>query len=317
MRQRRVWSELLPLKKLGEREVLDLLVRFDLQLLAAVRPTDMSDVRDLVRRCRDAGVSIGLWPMLDDSHGRWPSAVNISQFRTWVLALMKHLEGDLPDEIAMDLEPPFGLVSRIFSQQKTSPNSMARSSMADTRRDLVALHNDLCAYGVACSAAVVPMVLFDRREEGGWQQIFGTPIDGIPWSHVSVMAYTSILEGWSRGVLSRASVKALLAALATTTVARYGHAAGISLGAVHVGALGDEPIYRSPDELHEDVSIATAAGVETLTLFDLSGVLRRGPAKDWLEAFTDPPSRVTVASSLRATGFTALCRVVGAFPSLG
>ena len=53
-----------------------------------------------------------------------------------------------------------------------------------------------------------------------------------------------------------------------------------------MGALGDEPRYRDPSELAVDVAVARAGGVETLNLFDLGGVLRRGPAEAWLEALT-------------------------------
>jgi hypothetical protein len=53
---------------------------------------------------------------------------------------------------------------------------------------------------------------------------------------------------------------------------------------VGTGAFGDEPSYRSVDELRRDVAIATAAGITDLSLFDLGGILRRGPAAAWLEA---------------------------------
>ena len=56
------------------------------------------------------------------------------------------------------------------------------------------------------------------------------------------------------------------------------------------GALDHEPVYRGPFELADDVAIAASCGVTDLTLFDLGGVMRRGPAEAWLEAFIAPPS---------------------------
>jgi hypothetical protein len=105
------------------------------------------------------------------------------------------------------------------------------------------------------------------------------------------MLYTSILEGWSHGLLRRADALALGAAGCAASRARFGAKAGASLGAVGPGAFGDEPVYRSPGELAEDVGAARAEGVDDLALFDLGGVLRRPPAEAWLEAFTTAPAR--------------------------
>jgi hypothetical protein len=68
-------------------------------------------------------------------------------------------------------------------------------------------------------------------------------------------------------------------------VRRWGEHAGISLGCVGTGAFADEPTYRAPSELAEDVTIARAAGCDRLSLFDLGGVLAREPAEAWLDAF--------------------------------
>ncbi|MFK5151303.1 hypothetical protein ACI4CU_28550, partial [Klebsiella pneumoniae] len=79
----------------------------------------------------------------------------------------------------------------------------------------------------------------------------------------------------SRRVLDRRDVRALLSAATLAAVARFGDRASVSLGCVGTGALGDEPIYRSPDELADDVAIAAEAGATDLALFDLGGVLAR------------------------------------------
>lgn len=133
------------------------------------------------------------------------------------------------------------------------------------------------------STAVMPVVPFDGA--GQWmQRALGTPADDLPVQHHSVMAYTSLLEGWSRGLVDRRRAEWLLAVCARKTRARWGTRAGLSLGAVGTGAFGDEPVYRGPLELARDVAIARAAGIDELSLFELGGVLRRPPAEAWLEA---------------------------------
>ena len=86
-------------------------------------------------------------------------------------------------------------------------------------------------------------------------------------------------------MLGRESAGAVLSEGARLTRLRFGRRAGISLGAVGKGALGDEPVYRDVSELAQDVAIARAQGVDDLALLDLGGVLARPNPEAWLEAF--------------------------------
>src|SRR5262249_46470035 len=97
-------------------------------------------------------------------------------------------------------------------------------------------------------------------------------------------AYTSLLEGWSRGLVDRRRAEALLGACARLARRRFGDRAGLSLGAVGAGAFGNEPAYRTVDELARDVAIARRAGIEELSLFELGGIVRRAPIEPWLDA---------------------------------
>lgn len=141
----------------------------------------------------------------------------------------------------------------------------------------------------------------------------GTPVDGIPWDHATAMLYTSILEGWSRGALHRDDAVSLLAGGCRAARARWGAAAGASLGAVGTGALGDEPVYRSAGELAEDVAVARACGIDDLALFDLGGVLARPPVAPWLDAFTrTEPLSMAPRMTLRARVCLAAASLPGA-----
>ena len=153
--------------------------------------------------------------------------------------------------------------------------------------------------GVRCSAAFAPPVLLDSPGKGGWQRLLGTPVDGLGWASAGPMLYTSLFEGWSRGLVDRQSARALLARGCVAARARFGAAASVSLGCVGPGALETEPVYRSMGELADDVALARAAGIDDLALFDLGGVFRRSargapPPEAWLDAFVETPPAVTV-----------------------
>ena len=145
-----------------------------------------------------------------------------------------------------------------------------------------------------------------------FQGILGTPVDGVAFGSVSIMAYTSILEGWSRGLLDRRASLGVLGECARLARARYGDRASISVGTVGTGAFTDEPVYRSVAELADDVAVARAFGVDDLSLFDLGGLLRRGPAEAWLEAFVtdrDAPSDLPRRVRLGSAALRALARL--------
>ncbi len=292
--RRRVWSETLPFSALTDPSTLRLLARFDVELVAAVRPWDLVDVPALVGACNDAGVGLGLWPMIADADGRWANALNALAFTRFVRDLLDAVpDGARIIDIAVDLEPPFGVVTTALRSPAAVWPSLASingtnwtAARALFRTLIGAVHER----GVLCTSAVLPFVLLDPR--GGRlrpiQRVLSVPVDALPWDHASVMLYTSMMEGWSGGFVRRDRAVDLLARGSAAARRRFGHAAGVSLGVVDVGALGDEPRYRDPAELAADVAAARREGVDAITLFDLGGVLRRGPPEAWLDALTRP-----------------------------
>ena len=319
--RRRIWSEEVPFEVLTTPRVLGLLARFEVDLLVAVRPGQERALPRVLGACNDAGVRVGAWPMLEDADGRWVSGRNAPSFTAFVRSLVDaaQAEGCAPAEVAFDLEPPFEEVRRLLPNgsgilglgrgifgDRSDNAGLGRADrgradpgrageFARAERELARLADELLARGIGSSAAAVPLMLVEDR----WEQLLGTPVDGPGWGHVSFMLYTSILEGWSRGLLRRRDAVAILAAGCRAAGARYGSRAGASLGAVGVGAFGDEPTYRDPAELAEDVGVARAAGVDDLTLLDLGGVLGRLPAEPWLEAFVSAPAAAIDAGSTR------------------
>jgi hypothetical protein len=248
------------------------------------------------------------------------SAGNAAAFSAFVERLCDALA---PGEIVLDLEPPIeamraSMASRARHAHLLPPGADPASFRA-ARAGIAALAARLHARGIAVSAAIAPPIVFDPKGASPWQERLGTPVDGVAWDHVSPMLYTSIIEGWSRGILGRADTRAILAAACAASAARFPGRGGASLGAVGTGAFGDEPTYRDAAELADDVAIARAAGLDDLALFELGGVLRRPPAEAWLEAFVATPAAARPpAATPRARAALAGVRLAtGALAALG
>ncbi len=312
----RIYCETLPYAQLVRPRTIELLRRHDLELVLAVRPWQLAELTSVMATLRDGGVPVSIWPMLSDDEGRWASASNAASFVAFLLDTADALAaaGHTPREVLLDLEPPFVHARALAAGGAgmlgaARPRPTSAGAMDAASNELTAAVAELHARGIATASAVWPLVALDPPGTRGWQSLLGTPVDALATGRVSVMMYTSILEGWSRGAIRRRDATALLAAASARVASRWGAGAGMSLGCVGTGALEDEPIYRSPLELAEDVALARAGGCVDLSLFDLGGVLGREPAEAWLDAFAHGAEMIDARTSTRVRAARRLARI--------
>lgn len=299
----------MPLRELESPALLRALAARGVELRAAVTPEDLRSIPRLVRACAAEGARVGFWPLLDDARGRWGSCENAEAFAEHVgeVEAAARAEGAEGGAFVLDLEPPIG-AARAIAAGRISGFFAGGGPWLPGAETLAGLARALRARGGRVEVAAIPAVVADGLAPG-WERALGTPVGSLACDHVSAMLYTSLFEGYSRGFLRRRDARRLLYALGRAARRRYGSRAGVSLGVVGGGALGDEPRYRSPDELADDVAIARAAGVDALGLYSLDGALARPPVEVWLEAFAassagrgagPPPPAVRARATLAA-----------------
>ncbi len=317
--RKRIWCETAPVEMLASPAVARLLADHAVEPIVAVQPGQEVDVAATIALLRKTGLRPALWPMLDDAHGRWGSAWNMDRFVAWLRTAARtvgHGPGAL--DLFVDLEPSIDLVASVLSPRPASDGAMRaalrRSPLATAWSLLARAVQGLQADGYRVIGTVAPMVVWDRPPGrdgcvGGWQALLGTPIDGIPWDGMHLMVYTSMLQGWSGGLLDRRALARFVRAAAARVLQRYGPGAGISLGVTGPGALRDEPCYHRVADLIDDVGQARAAGVQDIALFDLGGVLGREYPTDWLRAL-DASRRGPAATSGRFAALSIACSAV-------
>ncbi|MFO0677887.1 MAG: hypothetical protein U0169_15220 [Polyangiaceae bacterium] len=328
-RDLRVWCELLPHAELVRPRSLDFLVRYGLDVALAVRPQDLGGLADVVGTLTDVGIGVALWPMLDDADGRWANSANASAFVAFAEATVKaaHAGSARAMEIVFDVEPPIDEGRRALAlvadswrdAWRASPEAVAiwrrvTARVPAAERAYLAAFARFREEGLLVSSALLPTALAGGDRAAAWERAIGVPHLADAWDHASLMIYTSLLEGWSRGVLGRKDAVAVLDHASRSTLRRFGARAGVSLGTVGVGAFGNEPVYRDPGELAADVAVVRNVGIERLALFDWAGVLARPPVEPWLDAFAGSDgSRPTYVpeKTLRATALLRVLRAVG------
>ncbi len=297
--RRRAWTEFLPPEELGASATIDLLARFHIEPIVALPPAaETPKLADALHRLSTSGVPFGIWPLLADEEGYWPSEENAPAFEKRVQAALQFVESAkaMPKTIAIDLEPPLAITKRLMHgtiarRGRFLVRGIVEMALHDEERRrsievLARVARRLHGRGLETIAAVLPPVVLDLfAKDDLWQGIFRTPVAAPGWTVLSPMLYTTLL----RRLLptkSATSARALLYETARMLVRSVGPSrASLSVGLVTTGKLGDEPAYTSPDELRLDVATARAAGIEDLALFSLEGVLHRGAPESWLVPF--------------------------------
>ncbi len=284
-------------------------------LYAAITPSNIGSCRTIVGATKTAGVRIGLWPMISNELGRWASAWTAYPYIDFVDDMLKPLARErlLPDELLIDLEPPINAARAAVGGRWMGIGQPPIKGWNTLRSYFATLNNR----GLELAAAIAPWCVSGRAARA-WQWAMGTPIDGQPFARIFAMAYTSMIEGYSRGLLGRKDSRALLSKWTTEIERRHGTRGAIALGVTGRGALGDEPTYRHADELSDDAQLAKCSNRSlSLALFDLSGALARPPLHSWLDALqTDTASKdacppysasdnapMTIRSRMASAGF--------------
>ena len=299
--RRRLWSEFLPASELADPATIALLTRYGVEPIIAVPPdAQTAELAAGLGALARGNVPFGLWPLMSDEDGYWPSETTATAFSRRVddvLAFATQARAT-PRTIAVDLEPPLGvtrelLEGALLSRVGIITRELPRMYRSHRRRDretavaeLAGLAQRLRANNIETLAAAIPPVILDLASGATfWQALFRTPATKPGWSVLSPMLYTSMIATGVPG--GAASARAILfesaRAFARSTPAPR---ASVSIGLVAPGKLGDEPHYDSPAELAADVALARAAGVDDLALFSLEGVLHRGSPEQWLDPFT-------------------------------
>lgn len=288
------------------------LASWSVEPIVAVFPGTMRDLGFLVSACREAGLRPTLWPMLHDHHGRWLSVANAHRFVEFTRAVIEAVPEARLGGVALDFEPPIEQVRGLVQGDPRPLFAHARSDgWLQTIGAIDQLERHLTERGLDVLAATVPFVLADARRPG-WQRLLGTPVHALRRASMHAMAYSTLLLGYGRGVLGPRDARALLWLCARASRVRYGERAGISLGAVGPGALGDEASYVDPSGLADDVAVARAAGIEDVGLFDLGGALARPPVADWLRALVETePATAAPVLTRRARAMVGLAYVIG------
>lgn len=272
---RRVWCE--TLSHLELLRFAPLLEGRDIEVIVAVQPSTLSTLREVMQGLRDRGIPASVWPMLENDAGRWLSNGTAEAFVPFLTQVEHQLGPASEHAYVIDIEPHFAVLQAL-AQRRVPPLPRYGKPSAE----LAAWAQAARGRGATLRTANMPTQVFAplRRTMNA---LFGLPLVEAP--HHNVMLYSSMIAGIGR--VSRRTTERIMHAVLNAGKQHFGSALGVSLGTVGPGAFGDEPCYRSADELRRDMMIAKAHQVAEIALFDLGGIVRSKMPEAWLEALCE------------------------------
>lgn len=323
--ERRVCVEFLPPDELARAEVRVLLRHAGVAPMLAAPARPRADgaaaqaeadeaVAQALKRYRDEGLRPCVWPLLPDEDGYWPSARNAERACARVRALLSAAEAagapfGRGDVIAIDLEPP------LWDARRHRLGGCDAASFASASAHFRGLRRELAHKGLRTLAIAYPLVSADDRGTY-WQRRCVAPL-GCGWDRVAIMTYSSMVAGYSRGLLDVAAARRYGYRAQAALGAAFPGRAGAFVGICGRGKLGDEPAHEDPEALRLDVAAARAAGAVEVTAFCLEGILQSKDPYAWLAALSAPPLAPPISlGALRGDAVHALLKAVARLPDL-
>lgn len=299
-----VWAEFLPPSEL--EATLPLLESRGLAVNVAWTgmPNDPA-LLDLTETATSAGVTLRPWLLLPESDGYWPGATNATEFSTKARGLMDAWDarGLAPSALIVDMELRYDLAVQVTEHLAKEPPDLAavialmqgnidRDRFTAATTEYAALADEAHDRGWQVHLTTLPTVLDDDADgDDDLRQALGIPVEGIAWDVMTFQAYRTLLGELVAGSGSGPPTAFVVYDYGRDARERYGERAGLDLGLVGAGVT-DSPVYAGPVELREDVEAAHAAGVPAaqINVYNLDGMLDRGPAESWLEAPAKSPA---------------------------
>ena len=199
-----VWSEFIPYDELASRLIEAKTNDVDLFVAFNAKHADYDGFAELLKKAKEAGVTVRPWLLLDEKDGYWFNKWNVAKNAAFAKRFVDEMEsrGAKPDWITFDLEPPQTLVAslqaafdkRQFGKALRALSVAARSaSLSKATQEIRTLVDELHSRGIKVHAVTTNFVLDDGKS-GKIQNALGTPVAGIPYDEVSFMIYRPELE---------------------------------------------------------------------------------------------------------------------------
>jgi hypothetical protein len=293
-----VYCETLSPPDLVAPDIVALLGEFGATLALAVRfiepdgkfmPERVFPYLELGAKLREAGARLALWPLTPKEMGYWINERNLDAVDRMIDAVLEGCRrfGARPDLLVADIESPWTEMEKVFfpgppiwRRLMAGAAFLVRSRnprrFAWASRRLTDIVRRAQGEDIPVSAAVFPFLVADLVAAGSaLQDYLEMPVFAVPFDGFNAMIYNSYLPAAAPLIVPPGSEQRFTYEYAGELSRFWGAKAWVTLGSTWEGVIpGNEgKAYREARELAPDVAAVRAAGIETIWLYCLEGVL--------------------------------------------
>ena len=280
-----VTAEYTPYKRLAEPDLVNLFKKYNIFLCLCVREDQLNqDLDHIYSVYEKEGLHILFWPLLPRKYGLYLNQYTTDEYLEYLDVIFDWAEkhGHHIEALVVDVEPGNPKIIKKLKKQKGK--IPFEKTIEDFNRIIEKIHKHNClAVGVG-----FPFVIDDRiRGTHGWEKFFGGPVATVEWDYFAVMMYSSWFVEWFKVSWDTAHWMDYIYAIDLKKL--WGDKAAVAVGVTSPGEGQEKVIYETPQMIAPAISAIRKAGIESIGVYDLKGILASGNPEAWFKVIKEAP----------------------------
>ncbi|MHA1682394.1 MAG: hypothetical protein ACTSUE_15765 [Promethearchaeota archaeon] len=273
-----------------------------------------TDFKAMLLRFKDLGIEKSFipWPMLSLKDGYYANEISVDKFSGLVKDTLDwYVDNnfEMPEGVLVDLEPPtdpkevakaekirkgeldgakkkgLDIMSFVGKIIDGIDENMDEARFDEASRKFSAMQDMMHEYGTKAIAVGLPMAYEDIFDGKLLLQDFMTcPVTSVDWDVINFMIFNTDYVAATKGLITNDEYRHLIYAYAKEFIGRWGlEKPSITLGITNVGIQDTRAIQVDPELYRLEASALLAAGMKTVGIYALDGVLQQPDPKAWIE----------------------------------
>jgi len=317
-----ITAEYTPYQRLIQPDLVSLFKQYNAAICVCVREDQLNDDLDkLYQVYESAGIPILFWPLLPMKDGLYINKHTTSAFLDYLDVIFKWADEHKHQILAIvvDVEPsyippkegekPPTLLQNLKRILKDLSKETFDASIPEFNKIIEKIH----AHNALAVAAAFPFVVDDRKKgTHGWEDLFGGPIATVDWDYVALMMYTSwFVENGKIFGIDWDAAHYLAYDYSVDAKKIWGDKAAVAVGVTNPGQGHETVLYKTASEIAPAIAAVRQAGIQSIGIYDLKGILESGDIESWFKVLKDTPAGLPEKGKGKATSFRKLMSGAG------
>ncbi|MHA1791614.1 MAG: hypothetical protein ACTSVI_03150 [Promethearchaeota archaeon] len=334
-------AEFLTPEEIINKNAIDLLADTStmLSLKQSFQELSSPQFKAMLQGFKDKGIESSFipWPLLPIEDGYYANEISVDKFSDLVKKTLDWYcdnNFEMPLGILVDLEPPtdpnevkkaemvrkgikkeekkkggidiMSFVGKIIDAMDENVNP---ERFQEAARKFGEMQDMVHEYGTKAIAVALPLAYEDIFDDKLLIQDFMTcPVTNVEWDMINFMIFNTDYVAATKGLITNEEYRHLIYVYAKEFIKKWGNEKpSITLGITNVGIQDTRAIQTDPELYRLEASALLAAGMDSIGIYALDGVLQQPNPKEWIETvwkadskdFNIDQEKIEMASNIR------------------